>query len=101
MATITKRELVQQLASQTGLTQQQVFDVVQGMIEEITKHLAEGDQVVMRNFGTFQLRRIKPRVGRNPSQPKTTVTIPERTVVRFKPGKELQNQVVAVIPGTE
>jgi nucleoid DNA-binding protein len=101
MATITKRDLVQELASRTGLTQQQVLDVVQGMLDEITRRLADGDQVVMRNFGTFQLRRTKPRIGRNPAQPKKNVAIPERTIVRFKPGKELQNQVVDILPPAE
>jgi nucleoid DNA-binding protein len=86
------------LANQTGLTQQQVHDVVQGMLDNITKHLSDGDQIVMRNFGTFQLRRTKPRVGRNPAQPKTNVAIPERTIVRFKPGKDLQNQVIDILP---
>lgn len=101
MATVTKRDLVQELSSRTGLTQQQVLDVIQGMLEEITRHLSEGDQVVMRNFGTFQLRRTKPRIGRNPAQPKKDVAIPERTVVRFKPGKELQTQVIDVLPEPE
>jgi len=98
MATVTKRDLVQELASRTGLTQQQVLEVVQGMLDEITQHLAEGDQVVMRNFGTFQLRRTKARVGRNPAKPKRDVAIPERTIVRFKPGKDMQNRVIDVKP---
>ncbi|MBU6300803.1 MAG: HU family DNA-binding protein [Verrucomicrobia bacterium] len=101
MPTITKRDIVQQLASRTGLTQQQVFDVVQGMLDEITTRLANGDQIVMRNFGTFHLRRTKPRVGRNPSRPENNVNIPERTIVRFKPGKELQGKVLEVVPSGE
>jgi len=84
-----------------GLPSNKFSEVVQGMLDEITHHLAEGDQVVMRNFGTFQLRRTKPRIGRNPAQPKHDVPIPERTIVRFKPGKDLQNRVVDTKPRPE
>jgi nucleoid DNA-binding protein len=93
MATVTKRELVLSLAARSGLTQQQVMDVVQGMLDGIAARLEEGDEVVFRNFGTFKLQRTKPRIGRNPARPGTDAPIPERTVVRFKPGKELQERV--------
>jgi nucleoid DNA-binding protein len=98
MAAVTKRDLVQSLSTKTGLTQQQVQDVMHGMLEEITRHLAEGDYVTMRNFGTFQLRRTKARIGRNPAKPLKDVAIPERTVVRFKAGKDLQNRVADTKP---
>ncbi len=98
MATVTKRDLVLDLADKTGLTQQEVFSVVQGLIGVVTERLEAGDQVVLRNFGTFQLRRTKPRIGRNPARPGSEVSIPERTVVRFKPGKELQHRVEDVFP---
>ncbi|MDP6207146.1 MAG: HU family DNA-binding protein, partial [Roseibacillus sp.] len=51
MSTITKRDLVVRISNETGLTQQQVFDVVQKTLDAVTLELAQGNTVVMRNFG--------------------------------------------------
>ena len=66
MSTITKRDLVVRISNETGLTQQQVFDVVQKTLDAVTLDLAQGNTVVMRNFGTFEVRQTKAKVGRNP-----------------------------------
>jgi nucleoid DNA-binding protein len=98
MATITKRDLVVKISNDTGMTQQQVFNVVQGLLDTVTGHLAEGDEVVLRNFGAFQVRKTKAKVGRNPNKPGTDVIIPPRAVVKFKPGKEMKEKVASVLP---
>jgi nucleoid DNA-binding protein len=98
MATITKRDLVVKISNETGLTQQQVFDIVQRVIEEITGSLAQNDEVVLRNFGAFQVRHTKPKVGRNPNKPEAAVPIPARAIVKFKPGKELKERVAKLLP---
>ena len=98
MAVITKRDLVIQVTNTTGLTQQQVSDVVQHLLEEMTKHLANNDEVVMRNFGTFEPRVTKAKIGRNPNAPEKAVPIPARVVVKFKPGKELKEKVAQLLP---
>ena len=97
MATITKRDLVVRISNETGLTQQQVFDVVQEFIEEITSSLASNDEVVLRNFGAFQVRETKAKIGRNPNKPGTEVPIPPRAIVKFRPGKELKERVAKLI----
>lgn len=96
MGTITKRDLVTQIADQTGLTQNQVFDVLQLFLEDVTQHLAQQSEVVLRNFGTFEVRVAKAKVGRNPNNPEKDVPIPARCVVKFKPGKELKERVAAL-----
>jgi DNA-binding protein HU-beta/integration host factor subunit alpha len=98
MATITKRDLVIQISNETGLTQQEVLQVIEATIGSITDALAEGDTVVMRNFGAFQVKESKPKVGRNPRDPETEVPIPARAVVKFKPGKRMREQVAATLP---
>lgn len=98
MATITKRDLVIKVSNETGLTQQQVFDVLQRTLDSITASLAIGDTVVMRNFGAFQVREMKAKVGRNPKDPGKDVPIPPRAVVKFKPGKEMKEQVSQILP---
>lgn len=97
MATITKRDLVVRISNETGLTQQQVFDVVQGFIEEITSSLSSNDEVVLRNFGAFQVRETKAKIGRNPNKPDSEVPIPPRAIVKFRPGKEMKERVATLI----
>ena len=89
--TLTKRDLVNKISAETNFTQIEVFDIVQRAVDIISSTLAEGDRVVIRNFGTFQVKEVKPKVGRNPKNP--DVPIPARSVVKFKVGKELKDQV--------
>jgi nucleoid DNA-binding protein len=98
MATITKRDLVIKLSNETGLTQQEVFSVVQGTLESIIEELAKGNSVVMRNFGAFQVKEVKGKIGRNPKNPGKDVPIPARAVVKFKPGKEMKEKVAPILP---
>ena len=87
------RALVNNLSAETNFTQIEVFDIVQRAVDIISSTLAEGDRVVIRNFGTFQVKEVKPKVGRNPKNPDQDVPIPARSVVKFKVGKELKDQV--------
>ena len=98
MSTITKRDLVVRISNETGLTQQQVFDVVQSTLDAVTEELARGNSVVMRNFGTFEVRQTKAKVGRNPKNPNRDVPIPPRAVVKFKPDKEMKEKVAPILP---
>ena len=69
MSKLTKRDIVVSISNQTGMVQHQVFDVVQRTLDKITDSLANNIPVELRNFGVFQPRLTKPRVGRNPNQP--------------------------------
>jgi nucleoid DNA-binding protein len=89
----TKRELVVRIATETGLIQQDVYDVIQKTLDYITESLANGEDVEFRNFGVFEVAERKQRIGRNPNKPEQTVTIPTRKVVKFKPGKIMKQQV--------
>ena len=93
MATLTKRELVVKISNETGLVQTQVFDVVQRTLDHITDALAKGDTVELRNFGIFEVRLTKPRVGRNPNKPGSSFVIPPRATVKFKSGKIMRQKV--------
>lgn len=98
--TMTKRDLVIKVARQTNLKQNDVMDVVQLTLDTITEELAAGRSIEFRNFGVFEVMCRKSRVGRNPNAPKNTVTIPERVVVKFKPGKEMKHLVLQLDPKT-
>ena len=88
--TLTKRDLVIRISNETGLIQQQVLDVLQKTLDYIAEALAKGDKVELRNFGVFEVKVRKARIGRNPNAPETDVPIPERAVVKFKSGKILK-----------
>jgi nucleoid DNA-binding protein len=96
--TLTKRDLVIRISNETGLIQQQVLDVLQKTLDSIAEALAKGDKVELRNFGVFEVKVRKARIGRNPNAPETDVPIPERSVVKFKPGKEMRADVLRLSP---
>ncbi|HEY4952117.1 MAG TPA: HU family DNA-binding protein [Verrucomicrobiae bacterium] len=92
--TLTKRDLVIRISNETGLGQQQVFDAVQKTLDYISEALAKGDKVELRNFGVFEVKVRKARVGRNPNKPEADVPIPARSMVKFKAGKEMRAEVL-------
>jgi len=96
--TLTKRDLVIRISEETGLVQQKVLDVVQKTLDYISEALANNDKVELRNFGVFEVKTRKARVGRNPNKPETDVPIPARSVVKFKAGKEMRLDVIKLPP---
>lgn len=97
---ITKRDLVIHVSNETGIVQQQVLNVVQQTLDYIIDSVSRGETVELRNFGVFEVKLRKARVGRNPNYPQTDVPIPPRAVVKFKPGKEMREAVVHVAENT-
>jgi nucleoid DNA-binding protein len=96
--TLTKRDIVVRISEETGMIQSQVFDVVQKTLDQIAESLAKGDKVELRNFGVFDVKIRKARVGRNPNKPETDVPIPARAMVKFKAGKEMRAEVLKLTP---
>ena len=96
--TLTKRDLVVRISEETGLVQQQVLEVIQKTLDYISETLAKGNDVELRNFGVFEVKVRKARVGRNPNKPETDVPIPARSVVKFKAGKEMRERVIKLPP---
>ena len=86
------------ISEETGLVQTQVFDVVQKTLDYIADALAKGGKVELRNFGVFEVKVRKARVGRNPNKPDTDVPIPARATVKFKAGKEMRAEVLKLTP---
>ena len=95
---MTKRDIVMRISDETGLVQQQVLEVVQKTLDAIAEAVARGNKVELRNFGVFEVKIRKARVGRNPNAPETDVPIPQRSVVKFKPGKEMRESVLKLTP---
>jgi nucleoid DNA-binding protein len=98
---MTKRDLVIRISEETGLVQQKVLEVVQKTLDHISDAVAAGNTVELRNFGVFEVKVRKARIGRNPNQPETDVPIPQRAVVKFKPGKEMREAVLKSSPAVK
>src|SRR5689334_12782743 len=98
--TLTKRDLITRISEETGMVQHNVLKVVQKTLDYIREALAKGDKVELRDFGVFEVKVRKARIGRNPNQPAADVAIPERCVVKFKPGKEMRAEAFKLAPET-
>jgi DNA-binding protein HU-beta len=89
---MSKAELVEQIALQTGMTKADAERAVNAFINVVTSALKGGDDVTMVGFGTFTTGDRAERQGRNPQTGKT-ITIAAKKVVKFKPGKALKEEV--------
>lgn len=87
---MTKKELVLQVSKDTGLSEDDVYAVIQRALDIIGEALARGESVEFRNFGVFRIRWHRPKQGRNPHKPEDVVMIPQRPVIKFKPGRRLR-----------
>ena len=91
---MTKRELVVRISKETGIIQEDVYTVLQKSLDYITEALIKGQHVEFRDFGVFEVCVRKSRIGRNPHKPEQVIQIPERKVVKFKPGKRMKAEIL-------
>ena len=92
---MTRSDLVARLAERFAqLTQRDTEFAVKTMLDAMSDALAKGHRIEIRGFGSFSINRRPPRVGRNPRSG-AQVTIPEKLVPHFKPGKDLREAVDA------
>lgn len=96
---MTKRDLVVKISEETGLVQQQVLDVIQRTLDLISRALAQNETVELRNFGVFEVKIRRARVGRNPNAPAKDVRIPRVPWSSSKAGKEMRDEVLKLTPG--
>ena len=90
-----KVELVQRIAAELGCTIGQAEAAVEATLTTIKQSLQQGDPVILRCFGTWQVRAKRARVGRNPKTG-AVAAIPARQVVRFVVSQTLKQAVAAV-----
>ncbi|MBT8328126.1 MAG: HU family DNA-binding protein [Desulfofustis sp.] len=90
---MTKTELVEKIAKDTGITKAAAAGAVNSFLGNITKELKKKNgKVTLVGFGTFTKVRRKARKGRNP-QTGETIKIKASNSVRFKPGKTLKDSI--------
>ena len=93
MSSINKKDLIELIAKeQDQLPYRDIELSVKTIIKSMVNSLRKGERIEIRGFGSFSLRYRKPRVGRNPKSGQS-VSIEERYVPHFKPGKNLKERV--------
>lgn len=94
MKTITRSDVAETIYEEIGLSRKDSSDILDMILEEITKELVSGHDVKLSSFGTFSLRNKKARMGRNP---KTGVSaeISPRRVISFKPSQVMRKTINA------
>lgn len=95
-----KADIVRRVAKSLNLKDKEALKVVDAMLESLKQVIVEHGRLEIRDFGVFQVKARKPRVGRNPKN-KVEYPIPPRKVVTFKPGKELKARSVIEEPAAE
>jgi integration host factor subunit beta len=89
---MTKKEIVKTISERIGLTQLKTKEIVQQTFDAIVETLVEDHRIELRNFGVFEVKRRAARKARNP-RTNEKVSVPEKFVVTFKPGKEMVAKV--------
>ena len=87
-----KVEIVQRIAEETECTNAKAEEAVEVILATLKQALQQGDPVILRRFGTFQVRAKRARVGRNP-RTGATAAIAARRVVRFTAAQTLKRVV--------
>ncbi len=90
--TITRADLAEAVYEEVGLSRNESSDLVEAVLEEISKALIQGDGVKLSSFGSFAVREKGERVGRNP---KTGVEVPisPRKVLVFRASHVLKDRI--------
>ena len=89
---MTKAEIVANISEKLGIEKVDVQLTVESLMKEIIDSLENGENVYLRGFGTFVVKKRAEKTGRNISK-NTTLIIPEHYVPQFKPSKSFVNGV--------
>lgn len=89
---MTKAEIVNKIASNTGIEKNQVQAVVEAFMTSVKESLAQGEPVYLRGFGSFIVKRRAQKTARNITA-NTTMVIPAHNVPAFKPSKSFVAEI--------
>ena len=89
---MTKQDIINQVSTRADLSRSKAEEAVETVIDLIKDALGQGEAVILRRFGTFQVRSKSKRMGRNPKTGEEA-EISARKVVRFKSGKHFKQAV--------
>ena len=89
---MTKADLVNDISKSTGVEKAQVQQIIESFMENIKGSMIDGNNVYLRGFGSFIIKKRAQKVARNISK-NTTITIPAHNIPAFKPAKSFAAKV--------
>lgn len=89
---MTKADIVNEIAKETGIDKLTVLKTVESFMESVKSSLAKGENVYLRGFGSFVVKKRAQKTARNISK-NTTIIIPAHNIPSFKPAKTFVNDV--------
>ncbi|MBR5205439.1 MAG: integration host factor subunit beta [Bacteroidaceae bacterium] len=83
---MTKAEIVTEIANKTGIEKKDVLNTIEAFMEAVKESLTKEENVYLRGFGSFIVKKRAQKTARNISK-NTTIIIPEHNIPAFKPAK--------------
>ena len=93
---MTKADIVSEIVNQTGIEKVVVQGVVESLMDTIIKSMIKGENIYLRGFGSFVLKKRAEKLGRNITK-NTTIKIPAHNIPAFKPCKEFMEEVATKV----
>ncbi|MDD2243479.1 MAG: HU family DNA-binding protein [Dysgonamonadaceae bacterium] len=92
---MTKADIVNEIAKNTGVDKASVLATVESFMDVVKDSLAKNENVYLRGFGSFIVKKRAQKTARNISK-NTTIIIPEHNIPSFKPSKTFVAQVKTI-----
>ena len=89
---MTKADIVNEITKKTGTDKQTVLNTIEAFMETVKESLSKEENVYLRGFGSFIVKKRAQKTARNISK-NTTIIIPEHNIPSFKPAKVFMNKV--------
>lgn len=89
---MTKADIVSEIAQKTGTDKTTVLNTVEAFMASVKESLAQEENVYLRGFGSFILKKRAQKTARNISK-NTTIIIPEHNIPAFKPAKTFMQDI--------
>ncbi|MFA8300473.1 MAG: HU family DNA-binding protein [Hyphomicrobiales bacterium] len=89
---MTKAEIVAEIANKTGIEKVSVQATVEAFMDTVKASMVKGENVYLRGFGSFTIKKRAEKTGRNISK-NTTIIIPAHNIPAFKPAKSFVSEV--------
>ncbi len=89
---MTKADIVNEIAKKTGVEKVQIQTIVEAFMDEVKGSLEKEENVYLRGFGSFIIKKRAEKVARNISK-NTTITIPAHNIPAFKPAKSFASKI--------
>lgn len=89
---MTKAEIVAEIAQKTGIEKMAILATVEEFMNVVKDSMSQGENVYLRGFGSFVVKKRAEKTGRNISK-NTTIIIPAHNIPSFKPAKTFVNEI--------